>query len=86
MKMRLANTAFIVWIGLAGTAQAADGTIYFTGSITDQTCAVDSGSQSMNVDLGKVSVTTLNGSAGLQHAGLHRPLCLDRHDGHHRYG
>ncbi|MGF6565245.1 fimbrial protein [Kosakonia cowanii] len=77
MKMRLANTAFIVWMGLAGTAQAADGTIYFTGSITDQTCAVDSGSQSMNVDLGKVSVTTLNGSAGLKAAPTHFSITLN---------
>ena len=37
---------------VAGNAVANDGTIHFTGSITDQTCTVDSGSQNLNVDLG----------------------------------
>lgn len=51
---------------LFATAYAADGTIRFTGSITDQTCKVDTGSQSLNVDLGKVAQTALNGAAGMQ--------------------
>lgn len=51
-----------------GSAMAADGTINFTGSITDQTCTVDSGSQNLNVNLGNVAQTALNGAAGMKAA------------------
>ena len=51
---------------VAAGAVAADGTIHFTGSITDQTCTVDSSSQNMNVDLGNVAQTALNGAAGMK--------------------
>lgn len=51
---------------VAGNAVANDGTIHFTGSITDQTCTVDSGSQNLNVDLGNVGQTALNGAAGMK--------------------
>lgn len=47
------------------TGYAADGTIRFTGAITDATCTVATGSQALNVDLGKVAKSALNGSAGL---------------------
>jgi P pilus assembly protein, pilin FimA len=39
----------------ASAANAADGTINFTGSITDAACTVDSNSASQNVNLGTVS-------------------------------
>lgn len=51
---------------VAGHALASDGTIHFTGSIVDQTCTVDSGSQNLNVDLGSVAQTALNGAAGMK--------------------
>jgi major type 1 subunit fimbrin (pilin) len=51
---------------VAGNVVAADGTIHFIGSITDQTCTVDSGSQNLNVNLGKVAQTALNGAAGMK--------------------
>lgn len=46
----------------------ASGTIDFTGEITDSACAVDSSSQNLTVDLGKVSVKSL--AAAGQIAGL----------------
>lgn len=60
----------------AGSAMAADGTINFTGSITDQTCTVDSGSQNLNVNLGKVAQTALNGAAGMKAAPTRFTLSL----------
>lgn len=63
MKKAILSACFLL---AAGNAVAADGTIHFTGSITDQTCTVDSGSQSLNVDLGKVAQTALNGAAGMK--------------------
>lgn len=38
-------------------AQAADGTIKFTGNITDAACTVDTSSASQNVNLGTVSAS-----------------------------
>jgi major type 1 subunit fimbrin (pilin) len=49
---------------LAENTIAADGTINFKGSITDQTCTVDSGSQNQDVTLGNVAQSALNGGAG----------------------
>lgn len=51
MKKTMLSACFLL---VAGNAVANDGTIHFTGSITDQTCTVDSGSQNLNVDLGNV--------------------------------
>jgi P pilus assembly protein, pilin FimA len=48
------------------TSHAADGTIRFTGAVTDTTCTIATGSQNLNVDLGKVAKTALNGAAGMQ--------------------
>ncbi|EAT6372294.1 type 1 fimbrial protein [Salmonella enterica] len=47
---------------------AVDGTIHFTGSITDQACNIDTGSQDMDVDLGNVSKSAINGSVGIKAA------------------
>ncbi|EAM8641815.1 fimbrial protein [Salmonella enterica] len=65
MNKTMLSTCFLL---VAGSAVAADGTIHFTGSITDQTCTVDSGTQSLNVDLGKVSQASLDGAAGMKAA------------------
>lgn len=48
------------------SVQASDGTINFTGSITDKTCTIDSGSKNLNVPLGNVSKTSLNGAPGMK--------------------
>ncbi|WP_423061473.1 fimbrial protein [Citrobacter portucalensis] len=61
MKKTMLSACFVLF---AGNALAADGTIHFTGSISDQTCTVDSNSQDLTVDLGKVAQSALNGSKG----------------------
>ncbi|EBF0111962.1 type 1 fimbrial protein [Salmonella enterica subsp. enterica] len=63
MKKTMLSACFLL---VAGSAVAADGTIHFTGSISDQTCTVDSNIQGLNVDLGKVAQTALNGEAGMK--------------------
>ncbi|ELW2865972.1 fimbrial protein [Salmonella enterica] len=73
MKKMIVNACFLL---VAGSAVAADGTIHFTGSISDQTCTVDSGSQSLNVDLGKVAQTALDGGAGMKAAPTRFTLSL----------
>lgn len=61
MKKTMLSTCFVLF---AGNALAADGTIHFTGSVSDQTCVVESNSQNITVDLGKVSQSSLDGSKG----------------------
>lgn len=73
MKKMIVSACFLL---AAGNAIAADGTINFKGSITDQTCTVDAGSQNLNVDLGKVSKTALNGGAGMKAAPTRFTLSL----------
>ncbi|TKU37304.1 type 1 fimbrial protein [Citrobacter sp. wls716] len=63
MKKTMLSACFLL---VAGSAVAADGTIHFTGSITDQTCTVDSGSQNLNVDLGTVAKAALDGASGMK--------------------
>ncbi|ETX65544.1 hypothetical protein P835_00312 [Citrobacter portucalensis] len=65
MKKTMLSACFLL---VAGSAVAADGTIHFTGSISDQTCTVDTGTQNLNVDLGKVAQTALDGAAGMKAA------------------
>lgn len=61
MKKTMLSACFML---VAANAFAADGTIHFTGSITDQTCKVDTGSQNLPVNLGNVAQTALNGAKG----------------------
>lgn len=68
MKKMIVSALLIVTASGVGTVQAADGTVRFTGNITDQTCTVASGSQNLNVVLGSVAKSALNGSAGLRAA------------------
>ncbi|HCM1914427.1 TPA: fimbrial protein [Salmonella enterica subsp. salamae serovar 28:r:e,n,z15] len=49
-------------------AMASDGSIQFTGNITDQTCSIDSASQSQTVPLGKIAKSALNGAVGTKAA------------------
>lgn len=67
-KTMILSACFMVMAGIAGSAQASDGTIHFTGNITDQTCKVDTGSQNLPVNLGNVAQTALNGSKGMRAA------------------
>lgn len=61
MKQMMLSACFLL---VAGNALAADGTIHFTGNITDQTCTVDSTSQSLEVPMGNVGASALAGGAG----------------------
>ena len=61
MKKMMLSVCFIL---MAGNAVASDGTIHFTGTISDQTCNVDSTAQDLNVMLGTVSQSTFAGIAG----------------------
>ncbi|MGC5890092.1 fimbrial protein [Enterobacter roggenkampii] len=73
MKQMMLSACFLL---VAGNVLAADGTIHFTGSITDQTCTVDTGSQNLPVDLGNVAQTALNGAAGMKAAPTRFTLSL----------
>ncbi len=66
MNKSILNMLFMVIAGVMENALAADGTIHFTGSVSDQTCTIDSSSQSLNVDLGTVSQAALSGAAGIK--------------------
>lgn len=55
-------------------SQAADGTINFTGSITDTACTVTSASQ--NVDMGAVAASSLSGAAGKKAAATQFDIAL----------
>ncbi|HFS5792668.1 TPA: fimbrial protein [Citrobacter werkmanii] len=68
MKKTILSACFMVSAAVAGGVQASDGTINFTGSITDQTCTVDTGSQNLPVSLGNVAQTALNGAKGMRAA------------------
>ncbi len=56
--------AGVATIGMMNMAQAADGTINFTGEIIDKTCTVAPDSKSKAVNLGKVAVSALTGTKG----------------------
>lgn len=51
-----------IGLGACNTAQAADGTINFTGSILDSGCTVDTGSASQTVDLGRLAKSSFTGA------------------------
>ncbi|WP_202300859.1 fimbrial protein [Dryocola clanedunensis] len=65
LAMAIAGVALM---GMTNAARAADGTINFSGEILDQTCAISATSSTMNVDLGKVSKSSLTGAAGTKSA------------------
>lgn len=59
MKSKFAVlVAITASLGFIGTTTAADGTINFTGTITDNACTVDTGSSNQTVNLGTVSSKT----------------------------
>lgn len=64
MKKMMLSVFFMAAAGVAGSAQASDGTIHFTGNITDQTCTVDGASQALEVPMGNVGASALAGGAG----------------------
>jgi major type 1 subunit fimbrin (pilin) len=67
MKKNLIAVAVLAVSAISSPAFAADGTVNFTGSITDIACTVDTTSLNQTVDLGKVSKTAF--TAGSKTAG-----------------
>jgi type 1 fimbria pilin len=65
-KMKFVKFAAIALAGALSHAAfaAPDGTINFTGEITDAPCSVSPASQNMTVPLGNVSRTALDGAVG----------------------
>ncbi|WP_025123489.1 MULTISPECIES: fimbrial protein [unclassified Serratia (in: enterobacteria)] len=61
MKKTLMTLALVASGFVASSVYAADGTINFTGEITDQACTVDSTSQNLQVPLGKIAASSFNG-------------------------
>lgn len=59
MKNKFAKLLLVVSLGCSSTLYAADGTINFTGNITDTACKVDPGSANQTVNLGTVSTSAL---------------------------
>lgn len=55
-------------LGSVSAAQAADGTINFTGSISEQACTISSASQIQTVSLGPVSKGTLANAGDVSEA------------------
>ncbi|RWU17230.1 fimbrial protein [Pseudomonas alkylphenolica] len=63
MKKSLIAAAILASSAFATMANAADGTINFTGTISSTTCKIASGSEALTVDLGTVSTSSF-GAAG----------------------
>ncbi|MBC0855521.1 fimbrial protein [Pantoea stewartii] len=63
MKNITLITSALIAAVVCGSASAADGTINFTGTITDTACKVDTESGNQTVNLGDVATTSF-GSAG----------------------
>jgi len=57
MNMKIIVLAILAGSAFVSVAQAADGTINFTGSITDTACTVSTDTKNQTVNLGKVSKT-----------------------------
>ncbi|BEN69725.1 fimbrial protein [Serratia marcescens] len=57
MKLRTQRTMLLagVYLVISSTSYAADGTINFTGTVTDQTCTVEAGSANQTIPMGNVS-------------------------------
>ncbi|MBN6044530.1 type 1 fimbrial protein [Citrobacter sp. ku-bf4] len=55
----LSAVCFAFISGISGQSVAADGTVHFTGTILDQACEVDGGSQDLKVELGTISAKSL---------------------------
>jgi type 1 fimbria pilin len=77
-KVTFAKCAALVVAGVLsqGASAAADGTINFTGEITDQICSVSANSQNMIVPLGKVSKSVFGTTAGAKSTPAHFKIDL----------
>lgn len=62
MKKSLLTVALFAGVVISTAANAYDGTVNFTGTITDEACTVDTNSINQTVDMGKISKTSLKGA------------------------
>lgn len=60
MQTKFIHLAAFTTLCITFSASAADGTVNFTGNISDTTCAVDTNSSSQTVDLGTVSTNSFS--------------------------
>lgn len=60
MNKKLIAVAMLASAALTSAAHAADGTINFTGNITDTACVVNTASANQNIPLGTVSDTAFS--------------------------
>lgn len=65
MNKYLLISALCVGASLVSSAQAYDGKVNFKGTILDTACVVDSTSQDLDVNLGKVVKSVFNNAAGV---------------------
>lgn len=57
MTKKLTLAVLLATIGMSSSVLASDGTVKFTGIITDKACTVDTASKDQTVDLGTVAKT-----------------------------
>ena len=68
MNNKIKTTALVAsLLGLPVLVNAADGTVNFAGTIVAQGCSINTLNQTVN--MGNISASTLNGSAGLTTSG-----------------
>lgn len=60
MKKSLLAVGLFAGAMVSSAAFAADGTVNFTGAITDTACKIDTASKDQTVDLGKISAAAFN--------------------------
>ncbi|WP_313448766.1 fimbrial protein [Atlantibacter hermannii] len=57
MTSKLTLAVVLAAMSMSASVLAADGTVNFTGTITDKACTVDTGSKNQTVDMGTVATT-----------------------------
>lgn len=68
MNKTIIAMAILAGSALASVAQAADGTINFTGNITDVACTVTPGTKTQTVNLGTISSSGFGGAGSVSGA------------------
>ncbi|MGP2885478.1 fimbrial protein [Serratia marcescens] len=70
IMMNKTTIAMVILAGsaFASVAQAADGTINFTGNITDAACTVSAGTKTQTVNLGTISASSFDAAGAVSGA------------------
>lgn len=61
MKKKIIAAALVASAVMSASAMAADGSVTFNGSITDETCEVTGGSDALTVDMGVAGSNSFDG-------------------------